>query len=72
MSIHIDTQATVYVATDATNGTVHILRPRSGRCEQVEHLKLDDPDPHGPHADNPAVYQLLKDHPDMDETHIDL
>lgn len=72
MSIIIDTEATVYFATDATNGTAYIITPKTGRFETTEHLKLDDPDPYGPYADDPAKFQLLKDHPDMDTEDIEL
>lgn len=72
MKIEFDTQATVYVATNATEGVVYVLRPRSGRCESVEHLRLDDQDPYGPDAADPHVFELLRNHPDMDETRIEI
>lgn len=72
MNIQLDTQATVYVATNATEGVVYALRPKSGRCEQVEHLRLDEPDPYGPDALDAHAFELLRNHPDMDETRIEI
>lgn len=73
--ITIDTESTLYVCTDGTNGEVHIIAParakygvceighqfpgRSGRYKHIEHLRLDDPDPHGPYSNDVAVYKLL-------------
>jgi hypothetical protein len=62
--IEIDTESTLYVCTDGTNAEVHILAPK--RCfritssfEHIEHLRIDDPDPYGPHGSDAAVFKLL-------------
>ena len=62
----LDTQNTIYVGTDATNGTVHVLIPRKSNLTVV-HLRLDDRDPDSTDA---AEYQLFET--EMNETRIDL
>lgn len=67
--ITIDTESTLYVCTDGTNGEVHIIAPErtkyGGRArihlvyKHIEHLRLDDPDPYGPYGNDVAVYKLL-------------
>jgi len=66
----LDTDDCLYVCTDGTNGTVHILAPKDGRFTSVEQLKLDEPDPYGPHGNDRAQYQLLRE--EMEETTFDL
>jgi hypothetical protein len=57
--ITIDTKSTLYVCTDGANAEVHILTPSSKTYIHVEQLRLDDPDPYGPHSDDPAMFKLL-------------
>ena len=60
--ITIDTESTLYVCTDGTNGEVHIIAPeraKYGVYKHIEHLRLDDPDPYGPYGNDVAVYKLL-------------
>ncbi len=62
--ITIDTKSTIYVCTDGTNAEVHILHPnRHGPVKlmgfEIEHLRIDDPDPYGPHGTDAAVFKLL-------------
>ena len=64
--MELNTTNTVYVGTDATNGTVHVLIPRKLNL-QVVHLRLDDRDPD---STDSAEYTLLET--EMDETRIDL
>jgi hypothetical protein len=67
--ISIDTEKTIYVCTDGANGEVHILKPQF-HCYSpmgIEHLRLDDPDPYGPHGDDKAIFKLLCD---TEMTHI--
>jgi len=66
MNMELDTTNTIYVATDVTNGTVHILMPRKSSIRLVE-LHLDDPDPENTDA---AEFKLLET--EMEETRIDL
>lgn len=69
--IEIDTDSTLYVCTDATNAEVHILAPKGKAYTHTEHLRLDDPDPYGPHGEDPAIFRLLCDS-DMDHQTFDL
>ena len=62
----LDTESTIYVGTDATNGSVHVLMPRKSKLNLV-HLRLDDPDPESTDA---AEYKLLEQ--EMDESRIEL
>ena len=64
--MELDTQSTIYVGTDATNGTVHVLMPRKSTMQLVE-LRLDDRDPDSTDA---AEFRLLETQ--MDETRIEL
>ena len=64
--MQLDTTTSIYIGTDAINGTVHVLTPR-GATLQVEHLQLDDRDPENTDA---AEYRLLEKA--MNETRIDL
>jgi hypothetical protein len=57
--IEIDTESTLYVCTDGTNAEVHILAPNGKAYTHTEHLRLDDPDPYGPHGSDAAVFKLL-------------
>jgi hypothetical protein len=68
--INIDTESTLYVCTDGTNGEVHILAPKrnphplygglpTGSYKHIEQLCLDDPDPYGPNGSDAAVFKLL-------------
>lgn len=65
--IEIDTEFTLYVCTDGANAEVHILAPcrapspvfSTGSYKHIEHLRLDDPDPYGPHGNDAAVFKLL-------------
>lgn len=61
--IEIDTETTLYVCTDGTNAEVHILAPKAWQkpCsfQHIEHLRIDDPDPYGPHGNDAAVFKLL-------------
>ena len=64
--MQLDTKHTIYVGTDATNGTVHILTPRH-LTEEVVHLRLDDRDPESTDA---AEFKLLEQ--EMTASRIDL
>lgn len=57
--IEIDTESTLYVCTDGTNAEVHILAPNGKAYTHIEHLRIDDPDPYGPHGNDAAVFKLL-------------
>jgi hypothetical protein len=48
--IEIDTESTLYVCTDGTNAEAYT---------HTEHLRIDDPDPYGPHGTDAAVFKLL-------------
>jgi len=64
----LDTENTIYVATDRTNDEVRVLLPRklAGQLELV-HLTLDDP---APESTDRAEHRLLQE--EMDETIITL
>jgi hypothetical protein len=64
--MQLDTENTLYVGTDVTNGQVHVLIPRQSKLKLV-HLRLDDPDPESTDA---AEYQLLEK--DMVQSTIEL
>ena len=67
--MELDTTKTIYVGTDATNGTVHVLIPAAlAATFDVAHLRLDDRDPSSTDA---AEFKLLQSAP-MAETRIDL
>lgn len=55
-----------YLCTDVTNGTVHLLLPKTLNFEVVE-LRLDDPDPSRTDA---AEFKLLRE--EMEEHTCDL
>jgi hypothetical protein len=66
--IEIDTESTLYVCTDGTNAEVHLFIPAGGvtaACvtqtgwTNIEHLRIDDPDPYGPNGNDAAVFKLL-------------
>ena len=71
--IEIDTETTLYVCTDGTNAEVHIFIPAGGVTASwltapcvtqtggtaIDHLRIDDPDPYGPHGTDAAVFKLL-------------
>ena len=69
--ITLDTESTLYVCTDGTNAEVHILAPKrttfaeaiagiiTSSFENIEHLRIDDPDPYGPNGSDAAVFKLL-------------
>jgi len=66
----LDTSA-IYICTDSTNGTVHVLSPRRlTSFTDIAHLKLDEPDPYGPQGTDRAQYDLLR--LEMEETTFDL
>jgi hypothetical protein len=57
--IEIDTESTLYVCTDGANAELHLLVPKGRKFTDTEHLRLDDPDPYGPHGSDAAVFKLL-------------
>jgi hypothetical protein len=66
--ITIDTETTLYVCTDGANAEVHLFIPAGGvtaACATktdgtaIDHLRIDDPDPYGPHGTDAAVFKLL-------------
>jgi hypothetical protein len=66
--IEIDTESTLYVCTDGANAEVHLFIPAGGvttACVTqaggfaIDHLRIDDPDPYGPHGSDAAVFKLL-------------
>ena len=63
--MHLDTNR-IYLCTDVTNGTVHLLLPKTLNFEVVE-LRLDDPDPSRTDA---AEFKLLRE--EMTEHDFDL
>lgn len=64
--MQIDTENTLYVVTDGSNGEVHILYPKSKTFKDVVQLKIDDPDHYGPHKNDGAVYKLILDQMERD------
>ena len=64
--IQIDTENTMYVVTDGSNGEVHILYPKSMTFKHIVQLKLDDPDHYGAHQNDGAVFKLIQDHMEKD------
>jgi hypothetical protein len=56
----------IYVCTDATNGSLHILTPRNLTLEVLD-LRIDNPDHESTDA---AEYKLLRQ--EMDEHDFDL
>lgn len=67
--MHLDTDNTIYICTDATNGDVTVLVPRRFKALgiHVSELKLDDRDSESTDA---AEFQLLS--PEMDGTTVDI
>lgn len=61
----LDTNA-IYLCTDARNGTVYLLLPKTLNFEVME-LRLDDPDPSSTDA---AEFKLLRE--EMNEHRCDL
>lgn len=64
-TMHLDTNR-IYLCTNVTNGTVHLLLPKTLNFEVVE-LRLDDPDPSRTDA---AEFKLLRE--EMTEHDFDL
>jgi hypothetical protein len=64
--MQLDTKCTIYVGTDAINGTIHVLVPHNSNLH-VEHLQIDDPSPDNTDA---AEYRILETA--MDNTRIDI
>ena len=63
--MHLDTNR-IYLCTNVTNGTVHLLLPKTLNFEVFE-LRLDDPDPSRTDA---AEFKLLRE--EMTEHDFDL
>ena len=63
--MHLDTNR-IYLCTNVTNGTVHLLLPKTLNFEVIE-LRLDDPDPSRTDA---AEFKLLRE--EMTEHGFDL
>lgn len=61
-----DTETTIYVCIDRTNGDLKVLTPRGLKLSVVE-MRVDDPDPENTDA---AEAKLLET--DMDATRIEL
>ncbi len=48
----------IYICTDLTNGEVRVLIPK-GCTIEIEELRLDEPDPSSPYANDRHEYALL-------------
>lgn len=74
--IEIDTETTLYVCTDGANAEVHILVPPKLPVAHIrltiEHLRLDDPDPHGPNGSDRAIFKILRESGDMEHHTFDV
>ena len=64
--MQIDTENTLYIVTNAENGEIHVLSPKSKKYTEIVQLKIDDPDHYGPNSKDKSIFELIKDQMEID------